>query len=79
MYLTLQYKDSTLLSLYKTQLGCVKNGSLNKLLAILNILYHISTHKFVKIHINSNNYVCYKFFQLRFQYEHFTTLISHKN
>jgi hypothetical protein len=38
----------------------------------------ISTHKFMKIYINTRNYLYYKIFQLIYRYEHSTTLILHK-
>jgi hypothetical protein len=38
----------------------------------------ISTHKFMKIHIRTHNYLYYKNFQLIYRYEHSTTLILYK-
>jgi hypothetical protein len=49
----------------KKLFGCIKNYYLNMLFEVFIISYHITMHRFVKIHINTPNYVYDKIFELK--------------
>jgi hypothetical protein len=76
--LKFRYKYSITLIFHKTQVRCVKNCCLNKLLGFMKKFRITTTHKFVQIKIITLDCAYYKIVLWELRYEYSMTLIFHK-